>query len=51
MQKKLLERFMKNNYKKIQAEFRIEQVTNKKVGKLYVKQKGYDNSFNILIFF
>ena len=29
-----------------QQEFRIEKVIKKKGGKLYVKWKGYDNSFN-----
>ena len=29
-----------------QKEFRIEKVINKKGNKLYVKWKGYDNSFN-----
>ena len=29
-----------------QKEFRIEKVLERKVDKLYVKWKGYDNSFN-----
>ena len=29
-----------------QEEFRIEKVTKRKVHKIYVKWKGYDNSFN-----
>ena len=29
-----------------QKEFRIEKVLKKKGDKLYVKRKGYDNSFN-----
>ena len=29
-----------------QQEFRIEQVIKRKGDKLYVKWKGYDNSFN-----
>ena len=29
-----------------QKEFRIEKVIKKKGNKLYVKWKGYDNSFN-----
>ena len=29
-----------------QQEFRIEEVIKKKVDKLYIKRKGYDNSFN-----
>ena len=44
MVKKLLEFFMKKNSKKQikkNQEFRIEKVV-----KLYVKWKGYDNSFN-----
>ena len=32
-----------------QQEFRIEKVIKKKGDKLYVKWKGYDNSFNSLI--
>ena len=32
-----------------QEEFRIEKVIKKKGDKLYVKWKGYDNSFNSLI--
>ena len=43
MVKKLLEHFMKKNCKK---EFRIEKVLKRKGDKLYVKWKGYDNSFN-----
>ena len=43
MAKKLLEVFMKKNYKK---EFRIEKVLKRKGDKLYVKWKGYNNSFN-----
>ena len=29
-----------------QEKFRIEKVIKRKVDKLYVKRKGYDNSFN-----
>ena len=29
-----------------QLEFRTEKAINKKVGKLFVKGKGYDNSFS-----
>ena len=29
-----------------QKEFRLEKVLTKKGDKLYVKRKGYDNSFN-----
>ena len=32
-----------------QKEFRIEKILKKKDDKLYVKWKGYDNSFNNLI--
>ena len=39
--------FMKKNYKKTnQKEFRIAKVIKKKRNELYVKWKGYDNSFN-----
>ena len=51
--KKLLERFTKKNCKqKNQTEFRIENVIKRKGDKLYVKWKGYVNSFNsgIVIF-
>ena len=44
--KKLLDRFPKSNSKKLNQEFRIEKVIKRKSDKLYVKQKGYDNSFN-----
>ena len=37
---------MKKNYKTNQKEFRIEKVIRKNGDKLYVKWKGYDNSFN-----
>ena len=46
MVKKLLEHFMKKNCKTDQKEFRMEKVLGKKGNKLYVKWKGYDNSFN-----
>ena len=42
MEKKLLEGFTKKN----QKEFRIEKVIERKVDKLYVKWKEYNNSFN-----
>ena len=46
MMKKLLERFMKKNCKKQnQEELTIEKVMKKKGDKLYVKSKGYNNSF------
>ena len=39
--------FYKNELQKTkQNEFRIEKVIKKKGDKLYVKWKGYDNSFN-----
>ena len=38
---------MKKNCKRlIKKEFGIEEVIKKKGNKLYVKWKGYDNSFN-----
>ena len=47
MVKKLLVPFMKMNCKRlIKKKFRIEKVLKKKGDKLYVKWKGYDNSFN-----
>ena len=45
--KKLLEHFMKRNFKKyIKKEFRVEKVIERKGDKLYVKRKGYSSSFN-----
>ena len=45
--KRLLEVFMKKNCRKLnQKEFRIEKILKRKGDKLYVKWKGYDNSFN-----
>ena len=50
MENQLLEVFKKKKLqKKNQQEFRIEKVTKRKGDKLYVKQKGQDNSFNNLI--
>ena len=47
MVKKLLEHFIKKELQQTsQQEFRIEKVIKRKGDKLYVKQKGYDNSFN-----
>ena len=47
MVKKLLEVFTKKKLQKTnQEKFRIEKVLKRKGGKLYVKWKGYDNSFN-----
>ena len=38
---------MKKDWKKLnQREFRIAKVIKRKGNKPYVKQKGYDNSFN-----
>ena len=45
-----LEHSMKKHCKNInQKEFRIEKVIKKKRNNLYVKWKGYDNSFNSYI--
>ena len=38
--------YEKESQKIDQQEFRIEKVIKKKGSKLYVKWKGYDNSFN-----
>ena len=47
MVKKLLAHFMNIKLQKTdQKEFRIEKVLKRKGDKLYVKWKGYDNSFN-----
>ena len=47
MVKKLMECFFeKELQKRNQAEFRVEKVIKRKGDKLYVKWKGYDNSFN-----
>ena len=47
MVKIFLEHLKKKELQKTnQIEFRIEKVLKKKGNKLYVKQKGYDNSFN-----
>ena len=47
MVNKLLEVFMKKKLQKTnQKEFRIEKVLKRKGDKLYVKWKGYNNSFN-----
>ena len=43
----IIEAFYKKELQKtIQEEFRIEKVIKRKGDKLYVKWKGYDNSFN-----
>ena len=47
MVNQLLEVLMKKNCKKTsQEKFRTEKVIKRKVNKLYVKWKGYYNSFN-----
>ena len=47
MVKKLLKHFKKKKMQKTnQKKFRIEKLIKKKGNKLYVKWKGYDNSFN-----
>ena len=47
MQKRFLERFTKTYFKKTnQKECRTEKVIKKKGEELYIKQNGYDNSFN-----
>ena len=38
--------YEKELQKTIQEEFRIEKVIKRKIDKIYVKWKGYDNSFN-----
>ena len=38
--------YVKELQKTDEKEFRIEKVIKKKGNKLYVKWKGYDNSFN-----
>ena len=43
----LLEVFVKKNCKnQIKKKIRIEKVNKRKVAQLYVKWKGYDDSFN-----
>ena len=50
MANRSLEDYIKKNCRKAnQKEFRIEKVVKKKGNKLYVKWKGYDNSFNTWI--
>ena len=47
---KIIETFYEKELQRIdQQEFRIEKVIEKKGNKLYVKWKGYDNSFSIWI--
>ena len=45
MAKKLLVQFLKKNWKRLIKD-RIEEVMKRKCDKIYVKWKGYDNSFN-----
>ena len=45
MARKLLERFTKKNCKNQIKKIRVEKVIKRKSNKLYVKWKGYDNSF------
>ena len=46
MGKKLLELFTKKNCKKNQKRLRIKKVIKREGDKLYVKWKGYNDSFN-----
>ena len=47
MVQKLSEVFYEKKFQKTnQEEFRIEKAMKRKCDKLYVKWKGYDNSFN-----
>ena len=47
MMRKLLEKFRKKELQKTnQEEFRIEKIIKKKRNKMFVKWKGYNNSFN-----
>ena len=43
---KLVKKYEKMLQKKSQRELRIEKIIKKKGKRLYVKWKGYDNSFN-----
>ena len=49
IRKKSFEHFMKKNCRRLIKKIRIEKVLKRKGHKLYVKWKGYDNSFNSLI--
>ena len=49
MVKKLLTFYEEELHKTNQEEFRIKNLFKRKGNKLHVKQKGYDNSFNIWI--
>ena len=45
--KEIVETFYKKYLQSTnQKEFRVEKVIHRKVDKIYVKCKGYDNSFN-----
>ena len=44
--KKLLEHFLEKNWKKQIKKSIVEKVIKRKGNKLYIKWKGYDNSFN-----
>ena len=44
--KKLLEHFLEKNCKKQIKKSIVEKVIKRKRNKLYIKWKGYDNSFN-----
>ena len=45
--KKLLQHFMRKNYKKqVQKNSELKKMIRRKGDKLYVKWKGYNNSFN-----
>ena len=46
MVNRLVEVFMKKNCKKLVKKYSVEKVIKRKSNKLYVKWKGYDNSFN-----
>ena len=43
---KIIGMFYEKNWKKNQKEFRTEKLIKRNGYKLYVKLKGYDNSFN-----
>ena len=47
MKKQIVGSFYEKELQKtIQKEFRVEKVIKRKEDKLYVKSKGYNNSFN-----
>ena len=47
---KLLERVTKKNCKENHKKFGVKKVIRRKGGKLYVKWKGYDRSFDSWIY-